>query len=149
MIAFLKLRPVEQRHETPLVTAIAGLTHAVMALAHTNETNLILRRIEQKVDKMSQQITDFAAAVNTAFTDIQTDIDGLGADLDKVVSGVANLETLIAQLQNNPGPISPEDQNVLNTLQSAAQTLSANVKSLKSKADAIDTTAPVPTPAGS
>lgn len=90
---------MEQRQETALVTAIAGLTQAVMALAHTNETNLILRRIEQKVNNMAatldqvlQDVTDESNVIDG----ISTLIQGLKQQLADALSG-ANLPPQVQQ----------------------------------------------------
>lgn len=64
------------------------------------------------------------AATATAFnTRISAAIDGIAADLD-------SLNALILQLQNNPGPISPEDQAILDTAVAAGEALAARLESL-------------------
>jgi peptidoglycan hydrolase CwlO-like protein len=80
-------------------------------------------------------ISDFAATVNQQFTDIGTSVDGLTAD-------VAQLKAKIDELQNNPGPISPADQALLDDIQNKANAVSQKLKALD------DATAPdeVPTP---
>lgn len=54
---------------------------------------------------------------------ISAAIDGIAADLDA-------LNALILQLQNNPGPISPEDQAILDTAVAAGEALAARLETL-------------------
>ena len=79
------------------------------------------------------KVTDFAAAVQTAFDKVST-------DLDKIVAGIAALDAAITAFQNSPGTLSAEDQAALDDIQAKSQALVA-------KADAVDVTAPTP-PAG-
>lgn len=76
------------------------------------------------------QISTFAATVQTAF-------DKVSADLDTIQTGITNLDTLITQLQNSPGSITPQDQALLDQIQAASAALAT-------KADAVNVTAPTP-----
>ena len=79
------------------------------------------------------KVTDFAAAVQTAF-------DKVSADLDTITAGIAALDAAIAAFQNSPGVLSPADQAALDDIQAKSQALVA-------KADAVNVTPPTP-PAG-
>lgn len=68
-------------------------------------------------------ISDFSDRVAASFTQISIGIDGVTAD-------VAMLKDLIEQLQNSPGAISPEDQALLDEMESLAANLSARITAL-------------------
>ena len=89
-----------------------------------------LDRLHAQGNKLMSKVTDFAAAVQTAFDKVNT-------DLDTIVAGIANLDSLITAFQNSPGTLSPEDQSALDGIQSASQALVA-------KADAVSVTPPTP-----
>ena len=75
------------------------------------------------------KVTDFAAAVQTAF-------DAVNADLTKIKDGIAALDALIVAFQNSPGTLSAEDQAALDKIQAESAALVAT-------ADAVDVTPPV------
>ena len=75
-------------------------------------------------------ISDFATAVQASF-------DKVSADLDTIVTGIANLDSMITAFQNSPGTLSAADQAALDGIQTASQAL---VK----KADAVVVTPPTP-----
>lgn len=80
-------------------------------------------------------ISQFGDQVNAKF-------DELGTAVDAVASDVDFLKAEIKKLQENPGPITPEDQAILDGIQSRANALSAKVAAL----DAATEQPPVPPP---
>lgn len=78
-------------------------------------------------------IQEFADRVNTAFDEIGTAVDG-------VVTDIQWLKDKITELQNTPGPISPEDQARLDALEARAAAAVTKVKAL----DASTETPPAP-----
>lgn len=70
-----------------------------------------------------EAIQAYGAAATAFSTRISAGIDGIAADLDA-------LNALILQLQNNPGPISPEDQAILDSAVAAGEALAARVEAL-------------------
>lgn len=68
-------------------------------------------------------IQAYANAVNAQFDVIEPAVDG-------VVDDVAFLKETIEKLQNTPGPISTEDQALLDALQSRIGTLATRVTAL-------------------
>lgn len=78
-------------------------------------------------------ISDFGARVDAAF-------EKLGVAVDGVASDVAFLKEEIRKLQENPGPITPEDQAILDGIESRVGALSAKVEAL----DAATEQPPVP-----
>jgi len=79
------------------------------------------------------KITDWAATE-------QADLAAVSATLDGIVTGIANLDTLITNLQNSPGTLSAADQTALDNIKAASA-------ALVTKAGAIVVNAPAPTPA--
>lgn len=75
-------------------------------------------------------ITDFAAKE-------QVDIDALNAKLDSLATGVTGLDDAIKQLQSTVTGLTPEEQAALDAVVTQSDALVA-------KANAIDTTVPVP-----
>jgi hypothetical protein len=70
-----------------------------------------------------EAIQAYGAAATAYQTRISAGVDGISADLDA-------LNALILQLQNNPGPISPEDQAILDQAVAAGEALAARVEAL-------------------
>ncbi len=68
-------------------------------------------------------IKDANAAITEAFDKLGVAVDGVSADVDF-------LKAEILKLQNNPGPISAEDQAILDGLVTRSQGLSAKVEAL-------------------
>lgn len=98
----------------------------------TVATKSDLQTLERKI---MSAIGDYAAAVKTSFDEISLSVDGIAGD-------VKQLKDTIDKLQNSPGTITPEDQALLDGIQSQAKALADKVKALD------DATAPpeVPTP---
>lgn len=69
------------------------------------------------------QIQAYVDAVNASY-------DELGTGLDGITDDVAFLKETIDKLQNNPGPISAEDQALLDAAQARVTSLVARVKAV-------------------
>lgn len=86
--------------------------------------------LRETKETIMSAIGDFAASVQQSF-------DAISTDLDTITAGITSLDALITQLQNSPGSITPQDQALLDQIQT-------NVKALKEKADAVNVAPPVP-----
>lgn len=84
---------------------------------------VLLKAIKEMEGKLMSAISDYAAKVNAAF-------DSIGASVDGVVADVASLKKKIDDLQNSSGAITPEDQKLLDDIQSRATALADKVKAL-------------------
>lgn len=73
--------------------------------------------------RIMSKISEFGIVVNTRFDELATAVDGVVADVEF-------LKKEIERLQTNPGPISAEDQAILDSIQSRADQLSEKVKAL-------------------
>jgi hypothetical protein len=114
------------------------------------ETDLEQRKIElewfkshydlvtkKDLNKLKEQImsaiSDFGDRVNAKFDEIGTKVDGVVAD-------VAFLKEEIRKLQENPGPITPADQSILDGVEARLVGLTTRVAEL----DAATEQPPVP-----
>lgn len=79
--------------------------------------------LEKMEGRIMSALSDYVGRVNTAFDKLGTAVDGIAAD-------VAFLKAKIEELQNNPGPITPEDQALLDALEARANTLSDKAAAL-------------------
>src|SRR2546426_7808809 len=85
-----------------------------------------LKSLEEKIETLMSQITDWAAQEEADITEIKGTLDG-------IVAGIAALDDIIIKWQNSPGTLSTADQAALDNVQSL-------VKDLKAKSAAISTT---------
>jgi len=79
--------------------------------------------LKKAVKKIMSAISDFATAQNAFFDRMEVAKTGITADL-------VELKRLILELQNSPGVITPEDQALLDALQTRANVMAANVETL-------------------
>jgi len=79
--------------------------------------------LEATEGRIMSAISDYGDKVTAAFDKLGTAVDGVAAD-------VAFLKAKIEELQNNPGPISPADQAILDAIQARADDLTSKVEAL-------------------
>lgn len=93
-------------------------------------------------------VSDYVTAVDTAYNNIDEATSTLETSLAGVSDDVAYLKETIQALENNPGPITPEDQALLTGALSRVNSLSARLTSVKESLSALDeaTTRPTPPP---
>lgn len=114
--------------------------HADLATKHD------IDRLEKHI---MSAISDYAASVGAKFDAIAASVDSIVTSQAGLTKDVADLKELIRQLQTNPGPISPEDQAILDALTvkvDSAVTRTAGVASALAALDAETEIAPTPTP---
>lgn len=68
-------------------------------------------------------ISDFSDRVKESFTTIGQSVDGITSDF-------AQLKALIEKLQSNPGPITPEDQKILDDMETLVKGTADKLKAL-------------------
>lgn len=83
-------------------------------------------------------ISDYVGAANAAFDAIDTALDTAQAKLGGVTDDVTFLKETIEKLQNNPGPISAEDQALLDAAQQRVNGLASKTSGLTSALEALD-----------
>lgn len=97
---------------------------ALETLADRSRDDLIFKcdllameiKIMTAIQNFEVKMTSFLGKIGTAF--------------DGVASDVQFLKDKIAELQNNPGPISAEDQAILDAMETKATALTAKVEAL-------------------
>jgi outer membrane murein-binding lipoprotein Lpp len=105
-----------------------GINMGLLGLATKNDIKKIGERI-------MSAISEFQTRVNAKFDALASSVDGVAADVEF-------LKKKIEELQNNPGPISPADQAILDELEARIGTLTTKVSDLDAQTDS----APTPTP---
>lgn len=88
-----------------------------------HEDKIILSAITQLGEKIMSAISDFAAKMTTFFDQQDAAISDLQGD-------VANLNAQIAALQNSSGTITPDDQALLDGIQTRGQAVSDKLTAL-------------------
>lgn len=99
-------------------------------------------QIIHKQEALMSVISDFGTAMNAYFDETGASIDELKGSVNGLAGDVAWMKARIDELQNNPGPISPEDQKILNDLQARAVAASANAKDAVAQVKALDEATP-------
>lgn len=102
---------------------LSGVDHKLLEISH-------------RLERLMSAISDYAAKVKQSFTAISAGLDGITGDL-------VTLNDKITALQNSPGQVTPEDQALLNEVQTLASGLADRVKALD---DQTAPPAPPPTP---
>jgi predicted nucleic acid-binding Zn-ribbon protein len=106
----------------------------VIHSASMDEIRKALAHITITGERIMSAISDFAAKQQQFNSRIDTAVEGLTGD-------VAELNRKIQELQQTPGAITPEDQNLLDELQQRGELIAQ-------KLEALDSMTPPPPPAG-
>jgi len=97
---------------------------------------------------MANEIKDYEARVDAVFTAIGGSVDAIVTSVAGVSGDVDRLKSLIKQLQDSAGTVTPEDQALLDKSEAAVNALSSRVTSVKDALAALDAaTEEAPTPA--
>jgi peptidoglycan hydrolase CwlO-like protein len=100
-------------------------------------------------ERIMSAISDFAGRVNTAFDTLNASATSLGDAITNLATDVTWLKDEITRLQNTPGPISAEDQALLDGLETRANAAVVSAEAAKTAAEALAASTeqpPVPTP---
>jgi hypothetical protein len=105
-------------------TTLRSLIEALGAgIEEPEEVEVIVSRLNAIGVRIMTVISDFAATVQSHFDSVATSIDGLSGD-------VQGLKDMIETLQNTPGAITPEDQALLDQIQSRAEEIASRIVTL-------------------
>lgn len=92
-------------------------------------------------------ISDYSAVVDKKFDDIATSVDEIVASQTGISGDVAGLKEIILKLQNNPGPISPEDQALLDQGVAKVTALATKTAAVSAALKELDAATASPPPA--
>ncbi len=129
------------RHEDQRATDevfVHTVWRAIGRIESTSKTDLgqvlvVLSATILQLEHVMSAISDFSTKVNAAFDTLGTAVDGLTTD-------VQTLNDTIKKLQDSAGTVTPEDQALLDEIQTRAQGVADKAKALD------DLTAAPPTP---
>lgn len=113
---------------------------------NNNKQKAILQRLAEMEWRIMSAISDYTTRVDAKFDGISTSVDEIVASQAGIATDVGNLKDIILKLQDNTGPISPEDQALLDAgvvkITALAEKTAAVSAALK-ELDAATETAPV------
>lgn len=92
-------------------------------------------------------VSEFNAVVDAKFTEIGESVDAIVASHAGIAGDVNFLKDTILKLENNPGPISPEDQALLTAAVDRVNGLATKTNGVRDALKALDEateTPPVP-----
>lgn len=92
-------------------------------------------------------ISEFSERVEAKFTEIGASVDAAVASVGGVTADVTSLKEIIRQLQENPGPITPADQALLDRAEGIVNGLATKTTGVADALKALDdSTAATETP---
>lgn len=109
------------RGEGDLSHSIESLTGHLCALVDQLKTEFEWNRSHH--GQIMSVISEYAARVEAKFEIVSTSVDSLVASNTGIATDVAGLKEIILKLQTNPGPITPEDQALLDSLEAKVNSL--------------------------
>lgn len=107
----------------------------------------ILCGIEKMENRIMSVISDYSAVVDKKFDDIATSVDEIVTSQTGISGDVAGLKEIILKLQNNPGPISPEDQALLDQGVAKVTALATKTAAVSAALKELDAATASPPPA--
>lgn len=91
-------------------------------------------------------VSDYAVEVNKSFDEVDAALEVASTKFAGITDDVAFLKETIDKLQNNPGPISTEDQTLLTAAQTRATGLATKVNGFKDALTKLDEATERPEP---
>lgn len=108
------------------------------AVSQLSNNQAVLNRIAQLERTIMSAIGDYAARVNTAFDTIGTSVDEIVLAQTGIAGDVTELKRIILELQSNPGPISSEDQALLDAGEAKVNALVTKTSAVASALKELD-----------
>lgn len=151
-------QPEERMFNNKLTEAISSLAHEICALRgeRKNEfdwlkshaglaTKQDLREMENRI---MSALSEHQAAVDAQYEAIGKSVDEIVASQAGVTADVASLKDIITKLENNPGPISADDQALLTAGLAKVTALASKTAGVSAALKALDeeTGEPLPEP---
>lgn len=126
--------------------ALRDLADAVRHASSQTGTTSILQRLDTMENHIMSAISDFTAKQKAFNDQLSTGIDSLAGSLSGLTGDIAELNRRIAELQSSGGTITPEDQGLLDGLQTQGAALSARLQSVTDALKALDALTPPAAP---
>jgi len=120
----------EDRREDRLADSIELLAKVLHDLGR-NDNCVILERLAHLESKIMSAISDYSLRVNTAFDAIGASVDAIVTSVTGVTGDIAELKRLIVELQASSGTVTPEDQALLDALETKVGSLVARSEAVK------------------
>lgn len=92
-------------------------------------------------------IQDYSNVVDQKFNEISTSVDEIVVSQQGIASDVASLKDIINKLQTNPGPITPEDQALLDSGVAKVTALATKTAAVSAALKELDAATETPPPA--
>lgn len=106
----------------------------------------ILKRITEMETAIMSKLSEYTDRVNVAFDAISSTVDSIATSVTGVSGDVAELKRVIAELQANSGPISAEDQALLDALEAKVDTLVTKTQGVADAVSVLDAQTEPPVP---
>ena len=124
-----------------------AIEHLSQVLDGFDKTNAILHRLDQMECSLMSKLSEYVDRVTASHDAISASVDAIVTSVTGVAGDVTELKRIILELQNNPGPISAEDQALLDALEVKVGALVARTDAVKASVAELDAqTADVPPP---
>jgi len=131
---------MKDHSEQQLAEAISQLSCTLRDLGEQRENKEVLHRISEMERNIMSQLSEYTDRVNAAFDGISTSVDEIVASQTGIAADVAFLKAKIEELQSNPGPISSEDQALLDALEAKVNALTTKTAAVSTALKDLDAT---------
>lgn len=105
-----------------------------------------LTLLNSKTERLMSALSEWAEKHRASLVTVNEAISGLRVSFDGVAGDVTRMKELIEKLQNTPGPISAEDQKLLDELQAIAGGAATDATAAAAAAKELDERTPLPEP---
>ena len=102
--------------------------------------------LKEMENKIMSAISDFLAKQTAFNTRQETAVAALATSLEGVTGDVQTLNDKITELQNSSGAVTPEDQAVIDTLQTQGEALSVKLEAFATALEALNALTPPKAP---
>lgn len=144
-------RENERRDKPPeLAEAIFYMTRELHEIHRAISTNIgnnaILNRIAEMETHIMSKVSEYTDRVGKAFDAISSTTDSIATSVTNVSGDISELKRIIAELQLNTGPISAEDQALLDALEAKVDTLVTKTQGVADAVAVLDAQTEPPAP---
>lgn len=138
-------RPEPLVNATLLVAHRLGEINEQLRLANNNDIQLRMsemeRRIMEAIDKFELAVSGAFDKLGAAAESLGTAVGATGKAVDGISSDVTFLKGEIKKLQDSQGPWTPQDQEVLDSIQNRADAIASKVSGVATTMSAVSAAA--------